>query len=195
MKAAVKYLKGLSDPNPKFILLATDGEPSCADTSGSGANARTYAVQAVADAATAGIKTVVVGVATTKDSATKALNEMAVAGQMARESTDPLATKYYLANTKDELVQALLQITGQISTCVFDLTSVPPDPNNIAVKVDGMKVPRDTARTNGWDYMGADHLQVEVYGAWCEQIKGATALSAPSNKINFVLGCPGETVQ
>ncbi|HET7540093.1 MAG TPA: vWA domain-containing protein, partial [Polyangiaceae bacterium] len=28
VEAAVKYLKSLTDPNPKFILLATDGEPS-----------------------------------------------------------------------------------------------------------------------------------------------------------------------
>ena len=51
-----------------------------------------------------------------------------------------------------------------------------------------------TRRITG-DYTGADYRQVEVFGAWCEQIKGATATSASSNKINFVLGCPGEVVQ
>jgi hypothetical protein len=189
IKAAVTYLKSLTDPNPKFILLATDGEPSCAGTSEGGTNARRYAVEAVAEAAAAGIKTVVVGVATTKSSATQALNDLAVAGQMAREDADPLATKYYLAGTKDELVRALQQITGQVSSCIFDLTSVPPDPSNIAVKVDGMKAPKDTTHTNGWDYTGTNNLQVEVYGAWCDQIKGATA-----NTVNFVLGCPNEII-
>jgi len=187
INAAVSYLKGLTDPNPKFILLATDGEPSCAGTTKGGTASARYAVQAVTDAATAGIKTVVVGVATTKDSATKALNDMAVAGQMPRP--DPSATKYYLASTKDELIQSLTQITGQVSNCVFDLSSAPPDPNNIAVKVDGMKAPRDPAHMNGWDYTGTDSLQVEVYGAWCDQIKAVTA-----DTVNFVLGCPGEII-
>jgi Mg-chelatase subunit ChlD len=190
VKAAVSYLKGLTTPNPKFILLATDGEPSCAGTSEGGTNARTYAVQAVADAASAGIKTVVVGVATTKSSATQALNDMAVAGQMPQESSDPTATKYYLASTKDELVRALTKITGQVSNCVFNLTSKPPDPSNIAVEVDGQKAPQDTTHSNGWDYVGDDYLQVEVFGSWCDGIKMATA-----NSVNFVLGCPGEVIQ
>jgi len=188
--AAVSYLKGLTDANPKFILLATDGEPSCGSSSGGSTNARTYAVQAVTDAASAGIKTVVVGVATTKSSATQALNDMADAGQMPQISADPAAPKYYLASTKDELVQALVKITGQVSNCVFDLTTKPPDPSNIAVEVDGQKAPHDTTHSNGWDYIGSDYSQVEVFGTWCEGIKSATA-----NSVNFVLGCPGEVIQ
>jgi len=190
VKAAVTYLKGLTDPNPKFILLATDGEPSCAGTSSGSTIARTYAVQAVADAADAGIKTVVVGVATTKSSATQALNDMAIAGQMPQSSADPAATKYYLASTKDELVRVLVEITGQVSNCVFDLTTKPPDPSNIAVEVDGQRAPHDTTHSDGWDYVGAGYLQVEVYGFWCEKIKSAAA-----NSVNFVLGCPGEVIQ
>lgn len=189
INAAVTYLKTLNDTNPKFILLATDGEPSCVGTSNNAARSRTFAVKAVTDAATAGIKTVVVGVATTKADATNALNDMAVAGQMARVDSDPTATKYYLASTKDELVKSLQQITGQVSSCVFNLTSTPPDPDNIAVKINGQKAPRDPAHTNGWDYMGTGYKQVEVFGQWCDQLKAADA-----NKVNFVLGCPGETI-
>jgi len=189
INAAVTYLKTLNDTNPKFILLATDGEPSCAGRSSNANQSRTLAVKAVTDAATAGIKTVVIGVATTKASATNALNDMAVAGQMARVDADPMATKYYLASTKDELVKSLQQITGQVSSCVFNLTSTPPDPDNIAVKINGQKAPQDTAHTNGWDYMGTGYKQVEVFGQWCDQLKAADA-----NKVNFVLGCPGETI-
>lgn len=190
IKAAVTYLKTLTDPNPKFILLATDGEPSCAGTSKGSTNARPYAVQAVSDAAAAGFKTFVVGVATTKDTATQALNDMAVAGQMARADTNPLATKYYLASTQAELVQSLKLITGQVSSCVFDLSTKPPDPGNIAVHVNGMKAPEDPAHMNGWAYTTSDSMHIEVFGSWCDQIKAAT-----SNTVNFVLGCPGEVVQ
>jgi hypothetical protein len=189
LKAAVTYLKTLTDPNPKFILLATDGEPSCAGTSKDSTGARPYAVQAVTDAATAGFKTFVVGVATTKATATQALNDMAVAGQMPRGDTNPLATKFYLASTKDELVQSLKEITGQVSSCVFDLTAAPQVPDNIAVHVNNAKAPKDTTHMDGWDYTSPDNLQIQVFGSWCDQIKTAT-----SNTVNFVFGCPNEVI-
>lgn len=189
INAAVTYLKTLTSSNPKFILLATDGEPSCAGTTEGGSKARPYAVQAIEDAATAGFKTVVVGVATTKDSATRALNDMAEAGQMARSDAAEDEPKYYLASTKDELVQSLTQITGRVSSCVFDLTAAPPDPTNIAVRVDGKSAPRDETGENGWKYSNSTFTQVVVSGAWCEQIKQSAAT------VRFVLGCPGEVVQ
>ena len=189
INAAVSYLKTLGDSNPKFILLATDGEPSCAGTKKDSTAARPYAVQAVTDAASAGFKTFVVGVATTKDTATQALNDMAVAGQMPRDDPNPLATKFYLASTKDELVQSLEEITGQVASCTFDLTAAPPDASNIAVKVNGVKAPRDTTHLNGWDYTSSDFMHVEVFGSWCDQIK-----SASSNSVNFILGCPNEVI-
>src|SRR5438094_173159 len=60
--AAVNYLSGAidSDGHPKYILLATDGEPNC----GSGADDNAAAEQAVANAATKGIHTFVVGIGT-----------------------------------------------------------------------------------------------------------------------------------
>ena len=55
INAAVAYLKKLTDTNPKYILLATDGEPSCAaiPTSESTTDARPYAVTAVDERAQA----------------------------------------------------------------------------------------------------------------------------------------------
>ena len=191
INAAVTYLKTLNDANPKFILLATDGEPSCNGTAKDATGARTQAVQAVTAAAAAGFKTVVVGVATTKTTATQALNDMAVAGQMARADTNPLATKFYLASTKDELVTSLQTITGQVSNCVFDLSKAPPAPDNIAVLVNGAPAPQDTTHTAGWDYTTPNNTQVQVFGSWCDQIKsGASA----ANQVTFKLGCPGETI-
>ncbi|MEO7038156.1 MAG: VWA domain-containing protein [Polyangiaceae bacterium] len=192
--AAVTYLKTLTDTNPKFILLATDGEPSCNGTSQDSAGARTQAVQAVTAAAAAGFKTVLVGVATTKATATQALNDMATAGQMARSDSDPMATKFYLASTKDELVASLQTITGQVSNCVFDLTKTPPAPDNIAVVVNGAMAPRDPTHTAGWDYANSDDTQVQVFGSWCDQIKSADA-TASANNVTFKLGCEGKTIR
>jgi len=179
------YLQSLTDANPKYILLATDGEPSCPKPSDT---ARTVAVQAVANAAAAGVHTFVVGVATTKASASTALNDMALAGMEARDSDpNPLATRFYLANSKDELVEALQVITGQVSGCTFTWDEKPPVPDNIAVKVNGVKAPQDASE--GWEYTGTEYGGVEVHGSWCEKIKTTGA-----NVVEIVFGCPGVEV-
>jgi hypothetical protein len=187
INAATAYLKTLTDPNPKFILLATDGEPSCNGTSKDTTGARTQAVSAVTAAATAGFKTFVVGVATTKASDEQVLNDLANAGGEAAPGSNPLATKFYLASTQDQLVTALQTITGQVASCTFDLTAVPPDPTNIAVHVDNTKAPQDTNKADGWDYSTPDDKQITIYGSWCQKIKDANA-----NTVNFVFGCPGQ---
>ena len=80
--AAFNYLRTLTSTNPKYILLATDGAPSCAGTSEGGDAARTYAYTHVMAAATASppIYTFVVGVATNSSSETSTLNMLADAG-------------------------------------------------------------------------------------------------------------------
>jgi hypothetical protein len=185
VKAALAYVKTLTDTRPKFLLLATDGEPSCAGTKEGQTTAIPYAVQAVADALAAGLPTYVVGIATTKETATMALNDMATAGGKARADADPMAERYYLANTKDELVSSLKTITGEVNTtCVFTLDPPPPAPDFIAVKIAGVKVERDASKANGWQYTAADFSQLEVFGAACDQIKSAAA-----GKVEIIYGC------
>jgi hypothetical protein len=185
VKQALAYVKTLTSAHPKFLLLATDGEPSCAGTTEGQTTAIPYAVQAVTDALAAGLPTYVVGIATTKESATMALNNMATAGGKPRADANPLATRYYLANTKDELVASLKTITGEVNTtCVFALDPPPPAPDFIAVKVAGAKVERDTNQVNGWQYTAADFSQLEVFGAACDDIKNAAA-----DKVEIIYGC------
>ncbi|HWA75756.1 MAG TPA: vWA domain-containing protein [Polyangiaceae bacterium] len=186
VKQAVVYMKTVTNTHPKFLLLATDGEPSCAGTTKDSTQARTYAVQAVTDALAAGFPTYVVGVATTKTSATTALNNMASAGGKPRADTNPLATRYYLANTKDELVKSLQTITGEVAkSCTFALNPPPPAPNFIAVKVAGQTVMRDPDKGAGWEYTSTDYTQLEVYGAACEAIK------SDADKVEIIYGCEG----
>jgi hypothetical protein len=188
MKAAVAYLQSLDaagDTDQKYILLATDGEPSCVGGSETDqSTARPYAVQAVTDAATAGYHTFVVGVATTKDNAMQALNDMATAGLEARPDPNPLATKFYLANTKDELVSALSAITGVVLDCRFTLSQTPEAGAHIGVRVDDERVPAD-----GWGFTGADKKTIEVNGEWCDQIKSGT-----TDSVRIVFGCPLDPV-
>jgi hypothetical protein len=188
--AAIRYLSALATPDRKYIVLATDGEPSCSPSGEGQDDARPYAVDAVRQAFAAGFPVFVVGVATTKDSATEALNDMAVAGGAPRSDPNPLANRYYLANTQSELVSALRAITGEIASCVFPLTTPPPVPNNIGVKVDGTLLLRDPSGKDGWEYTSAALSEVEVHGPWCDRIQ-----SAVSADVQVIYACEGVIIR
>lgn len=187
VNAAVTYLQSLTSDNRKYILLATDGEPSCAGTTSGQSSARPYAVNAVTAAATASIHTFVVGVATTKSTATGVLNDLAVAGLEPRSA---LLTKFYLGTTQNDLTAALSFITGQASSCIFPLNPPPPVPNDptklgVYFTSANTKVPYDDTMTNGWAYLDQSDTALQVYGPWCDMIK-----SAGADKVQIIYGCP-----
>ena len=179
----VAFLKTLPNDQPRYILLATDGEPTCPKPSTA---ARAYAVQAVTDAAAAGFQTFVSGVATTKANDTAVLNDLAVAGMVARADTSPTPIRYYLANTEDDLAMALKVITGLIPSCLFSLSSPPPAPDSVAVEVGGVRINQDATHQNGWDYTGADHNAVALFGASCDAIQNTAA-----SMVQIIYGCKG----
>jgi hypothetical protein len=178
------YLMTLTDPNPKYILLATDGLPNCgAKNSGNDAGAGA----AVLAAAMAGIPTYVIGIGNVK-SAIAALNTMADNGGRPRMSmTDP-ATHYYPVGSTADLVSILTAIGGQIASCTFTLGKAPPDPTNIAVYGDMVRLPQDKTHASGWDY-GAGMTSVELFGATCEAVKAKQIKT-----VQAVFGCPGEKI-
>jgi hypothetical protein len=190
INAAVAYLKTLTDTNPKYILLATDGEPSCAaiPSSESTTAARPYAVTAVTNAKTAGFPTFVIGIGTTA-SDTTTLNQLADAGgEVPAGATNPLASHFYLASDMSTLTAALGSITGQISSCLFPLKMAPPvlnDSTKVGVYVGaGMtRIPFDA--TDGWTYTDTSDSAVEVHGSWCDMIQAAGA-----GAVQIIFGCP-----
>jgi hypothetical protein len=190
INAAVAYLKTLSDTNPKYILLATDGEPSCAaiPSSENTTAARPYAVTAVTNAKTAGFPTFVIGIGTTA-SDTTTLNQLADAGgEVPAGATNPLSPHFYLASDMTTLTAALGSITGQISSCLFPLKTAPPvlnDGTKVGVYVGtGMtRIPYDA--TNGWTYTDTSDSTVEVNGSWCNMIQAAGA-----GAVQIIFGCP-----
>jgi hypothetical protein len=176
--AAASYLTGLNQPNPKSILLATDGLPSCTpDVMGPTPAEADAAVTAIETAFSAGVPTFVVGVATMSDPmADMMLSRAAVAGGHPRAS---MPSYYSVSNTAD-LVAALGDIVGIVATCAFQVGPAPNDSSSvdhIDVFGDGTKIDRDTTRTNGWDYTDASHQAIEVFGATCDAIKNATIMN------------------
>jgi hypothetical protein len=187
IKRATAYLQGRGATN-QFILLATDGDPSCPDGDEA---AELYAYEAISAAFAAGFRTYVVGVLDPMNDKSKfaILNQMAERGGTAR-SDNPVADKFFHAYSKEELTNALKAVTGQVVSCVFDFDKRPPDETNIAVKINGQLVTRDAGRAEGWDYTSDQYMGLELYGNACQQVKDAT-----ENKVDIIFGCKGVPIK
>ena len=178
VNVAAAYMATLTDPNPKYLLLATDGEPTCnpdlpanmmntADSEG--------AQMAVTNAFNMGFKTFVVGIGDTMGAAT--LDQMAINGGMPQAGA---ATSFYQVTDTASLVAALQTILGRVGSCQFNVGMAPNSMTSndmIDVFGDGMPIPRDTTHTDGWDYSNADHTAIEVFGPRCEAVKAGTTMN------------------
>jgi hypothetical protein len=184
---ATAYLEGRNATN-QFIVLATDGQPSCPS---GGDAALAFAVKAIAAAKAAGFPTYVIGVVdpVADKSTPRRLNAMAEAGGTAL-SDDPSADKFFQAYSQDQLTTALQAVAGRVASCVFELDGKPPDETNIAVRVNGALVVQDTSKAEGWDYTSDQYLALELHGDACRQVKDAT-----DNKVDIIFGCKGTPIK
>ena len=174
------YLAGLGDPNPKYLLLATDGQPNCPTTGPQRDPDATAAEQAVADVATMGVHTFVIGIAV-DSTADAVLNQMAINGG----EPQPGPTKYYPVSSQADLVTALNMIAGRIISCTFPLTMAPPSPGDVTVTANnGQVVPRDPSHMNGWDF-GAANMSIQFYGSWCQMLQAGSITN-----VHAIFGCP-----
>ncbi len=181
---AMKYMQSrAASKNPKYLLLATDGEPNCKGGT-TNSNDAPGSVAAVAAAAAAGYHTFVVGIATAGTAANTVLDDMAVAGSEPRAT----APKYYAVANKQDLAAALALITARVSTCVFPLDQTPPSLDDVAVNVDGKRILRDKTQANGWNY-GPAMKTIELFGPACEGLKAGAATD-----VKIIFGCPGMVI-
>ena len=170
LNSAVAYLQTLTDPNPKYLLLATDGLPNCPP---GGKNATTDdsagAETAVTNAKTAGFDTFVVGIATTADAmATMTLNQMAMNGGVPQTGA---ATSYYAVSDTASLEAALSSILSGIVSCSVTLPPNPPANSTVGISVTtasgDIAVPQSS--TNGWSY-SADMKSIVFNGTACTSL-------------------------
>jgi hypothetical protein len=178
------YLASLTTPNPRFIVLVTDGQPTCANSNGNGDDSAA-AIAAVGAQAARGYGTFVIGVATASDAmATATLTQMSTAGRHPRPGTP----NYYVVNNTTELAAALANIGGQVASCTFALTSQPPDVDNVVVVADGKAVPKGVLPTdNGWTY-GAGMMSVTLGGSYCQDVMNNVIMN-----VEVLFGCGGIT--
>jgi len=171
VQAAAVYLQSVADPSPKYILLATDGQPNCTPGgTNAAADDSAGAIAAVQAAAMAGIQTFVVGIATAGMGAADAtLTAMALMGGVPRMGTPA----YYPVSTPEELAAAIETLVGvSQQPCAF---VVPPPPtqngttsrDEIIVYADGVQLPHDRTGATGWDYGDVTHTAITIYGTAC----------------------------
>ncbi|HVV49503.1 MAG TPA: VWA domain-containing protein [Polyangia bacterium] len=193
------YMMGLTDTNPKFQLLATDGLPNCPSgcatmsrpgnscTMTDNPNEDMAAEGAVMMAAMQGIPTFVVGIGNVT-SAVNTLNQMAINGGHAQTGA---STSYYAATDEQALEDALNAIVGVVASCTIPLTNVPANETNVAVSVDSggkpTEVPQDP--NNGWSYTDATMKTIQLNGSYCDGIKNGTYTN-----VQFLYACPGQTI-
>lgn len=169
---ATNYLKTVNDNNNKAILLATDGQPNCANGT-SGADDMAGATAAVTAANAAGFPVYVVGIGPSVSN----LNALAQAG-----GTDA----YYPATSPEALGAALSSIAKVVSaTCTFKANATPPDKELVYVYVDKQLVTKNAS--DGWVFAVSDPTSstIELTGATCEKM-----LAGQSTRVEIVFGCP-----
>ena len=174
-EVAVSYLSTLTDPSPKYILLATDGLPNCNPGGTSSTDDSLGAIDAVTRARYAGFPTFVVGIATGGGAADATLSNMAVEGGQARAASP----SYYPVTSTAEFVAVLNTLVGIAGNCEFTLPPAPTTDgttsrSDIRVTGDGTPIARDQSHTNGWDYTTPAMTSVTLYGAACNAVTSGT---------------------
>jgi len=179
--AAAAYLATITDTSPKFILLATDGLPTCPASGGINGDDSIPAVGAVSDASGAGIATFVLGIGALSTGDT-ILSALADAGGRPRAASP----SYYPVTSAGELTATLNQIVSIARVCRFPLT-VPAGHSKDAIDVtgNGTVIPHDASHGNGWDYTDAAHTSIEIFGAPCDRVTDGTI-----TRVSVTFRCP-----
>ncbi len=168
MNGALAYYQSIAEnPNGRFVLLATDGEPNCGLVGDEQDPTVAESVAAIARLTSAGIPTFVLGFGGTVNNEPLTLKMMADAG-----GTDD----YFAANNSDELEIALAAIAAEVGvvSCTIRLDQVPDLPGELEVYIDGTAI--ELGGADGFSYDEGTN-SITFNGAACDQLKdGGTAM-------------------
>jgi Mg-chelatase subunit ChlD len=141
---------------PGYVLLVTDGEPSCDPTVSPDTMQTDAAIMAVKALKAANIPTYVIGYQ---------IDAMfqPIMNQMAMEGGTMM---YHPAESADQIVQTFREITKDVVKCSFELSMVPPNPKFVRVTIDKKTVVLDAA--DGWVISGKT---VTLQGGSCATLK------------------------
>lgn len=115
---------------PKFIMLVTDGQPTCGATAMTAPEDIAATSAAIDMLAAKDIKTYVIGYDTASDpAAAAAMDEFAAHGGTG---------KHFPVEDETTLLTELTRIAGSLVPCEFELSSDIPDPTYVRVEIDGV---------------------------------------------------------
>lgn len=159
MRLTQLYLETLP-PNPdgRFVLLATDGSPTCKSKFDPESESLTESIDAITAMREIGIPTYVLGVG---NADVEALDQMAAAGG---------TEKAFRADSAASLTSALNELTLSLSApeCWVSLSKAPEDVEQMVVYFDRVEVPAD-----GWVY-DAEQKRIDFVGAACDEIQSGS---------------------
>jgi hypothetical protein len=170
IQVAAEQLAAFAEPGPKFIVLATDGEPDrCenADEDAPGGVSRDLVITNVQNAfQNQQISTFVISVGS--DVALTHLNDVANAGQ--GFPIDDPTDRFFLVTTQDALTAAFETIIAGVRSCTLTLNGKidPAQAASGSVTLDGVAIPLDPI--NGWT-AGADGMTITLNGTACDTVK------------------------
>jgi hypothetical protein len=160
-------------PTVKFVLLVTDGQPTCPAAGGTvdapdGVSPDEHAerlaqdhertLEAIDQLAEAGVRTYVVGYDAALDPLlVNALSEFAERGGTG---------DYHPVQNEAELNAEFEKISGEVVSCTFALENEPEDPRYVQVTLDGTQLNLDDP--NGWSIQGTS---ITVRGAACDTLQ------------------------
>lgn len=166
INAARDTLLAISEPGPKVIVLATDGEPdTCMFPDSNPDEGRAVAIKAAQDAFQTGVFTFYISVG--NDVTDTHATEMANVGQ-GYPRNDP-TQRFYRANSQAELKDAFDTIVSGVRSCAFALNGMVKDGAETegTVVLDGASLGLNDA--NGWRL--SSPTTIELVGAACDKIK------------------------
>ncbi len=168
LQAVTTELAAFAEAGPKFIILATDGDPDrCADRDDHGAQSKQMSVDAVNAAWSKKIGTYVIAVG--PEATASHLNDLAYRGQ-GIATTNQSRPLYFQPTSQTALVNAFTGIINGVRSCDFTLNGTidPKLADRGRVTVDGSAVPLNGS--NGWT-VDTTGKKLTLHGTFCNTIK------------------------
>jgi hypothetical protein len=157
-----------NEPDPssdRFVLLVTDGAPSCASDPDECDNAGRQAARLFS---MGGIKTMVLGIGDDTKSS-QCLDAVAFMGQTRQPGPTSYAWTADPDDLADQLAKAMVPLEQR--TCRFLVRGDVKDLNKLEISVNFMSLPRDTTHRDGWDLDASGSPEIQLYGSACKQLK------------------------
>ena len=170
LKEAFAYLQALDPSKQRFALMVADGEISKTCPG----EVYKEALGAVTTAHAMGISTYVVGI-DVDPSISEQLGSLAQAGGKPNPAN---VFGFYETTSQIQLQAAVQQIVDDTLSCIIDVDPEPSEPELFEVWIGKDQVPAAAdCKGDGWTWT-KPHIQIELCGASCSQLKKAGLVEA-----------------